>query len=394
LKKVKKHISVLVLCLVSLFVKGDNEYQQRLSSLHYSIPLPYNDYIKNYIDYYLSSPLQTKKILGLWKHFEATIEKQVKISQMPDELKFLPIALSSMNPSSINGAGASGPWMIMFNDGKMQKLKQTSLIDERRDWEKSTKAACNYFKDLLNIYNNDWMLAMAAYANTPAAVNKAIITSGTSMNYWSIYPTLPAETRDIVPKFVAAVYIANFYKLHDLSPEILDLPLETDSIAVDRKLTFDQISSVINVPVYTLELLNPIYKKKEIPFAETKYTLRLPKGKGQLFEDKKYDIYSFVPVKPVDDKPNIKRDTATATKPAQPAIFRVAYTVKRGETLVQICDYFDCTLYLARYWNRLKNNYVGPGKKLYFWVNAEKKSYYESINTLAAAQKKKLSVKD
>ncbi len=237
------------------------------------------------------------------------------------------------------------------------------------------------------------MLAMAAYANTPAAVNKAIITSGISMNYWSIYLSLPAETRDIVPKFVAAVYIANFYKLHDLSPEALDLPMEIDSIAVDRKLTFDQISSVINVPIRTLELLNPIYKKREIPFAEIRYILRLPKGKGQLFEDKKYDIYSHIPVKPTDNKPNVKRDTATTQKP-QPAIVKVAYTVKRGETLAGVCDYFDCTLYLARYWNRLKNNYVVPGKVLYFWVTTEKKNYYESINTLTPAQKKTLSVKD
>jgi membrane-bound lytic murein transglycosylase D len=400
IKTFKKHISLLLLCICSILAKGDNPYQQRLASLHYTMPLPYNDYVKKYIDAYVNNPDSTATIIKIWNEYEATIQQQLKANHQPEELRYLALALSGMNMNATNAYGCAGLWQLMFNDAKDKyELKVTSLVDERRDPLKSTVAACSYFKDLMTIYN-DWMLAIAAFTSSPANVNKAIINAGVNMNYWSIHPFLPAESRDAVPRFVAAVYIANFYTQHHIVPEKHLYTYEFDSVWIDKECYFDQIGNVLNISNKQLEFLNPVYKKGKIPFSESKYILRLPKGRAADFQNLKNRIYTS----PVIVKPDttikrafIPKDTsAKKHTPDAPELSRVMYKVKKGETLTIISDYFDCPVSMAKYWNHLKGKRpaVAVGKLLYFYVPTDKRSEYEKVNTMTAAQKAKLARKD
>ena len=96
-------------------------------------------------------------------------------------------------------------------------------MDERRDPIKSTHAAARYVKDLYAIYN-DWTLVIAAYNCGPGNVNKAIRRSGGKKNYWDIYYYLPRETRGHVPAFIAATYVMNYYREHNLKPVPVSFP--------------------------------------------------------------------------------------------------------------------------------------------------------------------------
>lgn len=105
----------------------------------------------------------------------------------------------------------------MFNTGKMYQLKIDSWVDERRDPEKATYAACRYFKDMYAIYN-DWLLVIASYNCGPGNVNKAIRRAGGKTNFWEIAPYLPAETRGYVPAFIAVTYVMNYSDEHGIFP--------------------------------------------------------------------------------------------------------------------------------------------------------------------------------
>jgi membrane-bound lytic murein transglycosylase D len=94
-------------------------------------------------------------------------------------------------------------------------LTINSIVDERRDPVKATYAAAKYLKDMYDIYH-DWILVIAAYNCGPGNVDKAIRRSGNRKDYWEIYYRLPRETRGYIPGYIAATYILNCYKDHNI----------------------------------------------------------------------------------------------------------------------------------------------------------------------------------
>ncbi len=123
---------------------------------------------------------------------------------LPIELKYLAVVESELKPTAVSRVGATGPWQLMPETAKILGLKISATCDERTQYNKSTKAAAIYLKDLYSEFD-DWLLVLAAYNSGPAPVYRAIHKSG-SRNFWALQNYLPAESREHVKKFIATQY--------------------------------------------------------------------------------------------------------------------------------------------------------------------------------------------
>ncbi|MFI5220909.1 MAG: LysM peptidoglycan-binding domain-containing protein [Bacteroidia bacterium] len=378
----------------------DELYSSRLASLHSQVELLYNPAVRKYIDEYLDHPEKIKNLVSQGKIYFPVIDRSFKNKNIPLEFKYLAIAVSELNPEIQNPSGSSGLWMMGYNVSKMYKLKVNSFVDERKDPFKSSQAAASHFKDLFSIYKH-WSLVIASYGCSPVMLNKCIRMAGNSMYFWDIYPYIPEPTKDLYPKFIAAVYIMNFYREHGIKPITPESALETDSVLVNRWLSFQQISSAIGVPVEQLRKLNPIFRKDIIPFNMDGYWIQLPNNKAKIFLLLKDSLFVAQP-KPIDFSPvAIQKEITDSnavgvknnnSKEVQPKFEKkkITYTVKKGETISKISDWFDVAEFEIRSWNKLKTMNLHPGQKLIIWVNASKTGYYNRINSMNRTQKKKL----
>lgn len=260
------------------------EYEQRLAKLPTVIDLPYNSIVGNYIDMYLTRKRGlVADMLALHNYYGRFFEEELLKEGMPLELEYLPVIESAINPNAVSRAGAVGLWQFMPATAKGLGMEINSLVDERRDPRISSRNAARYLKQLHDIYN-DWSLAIAAYNCGPGNVNKALRrASGDSeeikdekKDFWEIYNYLPAETRGYVPAFIAANYVMNYYRQHGISPTIVKRHLTTDTVRIDKNVHFNQIASVLNIPVEEIRMLNPQFLKGQIPGAYRPYYLTLP----------------------------------------------------------------------------------------------------------------------
>lgn len=379
-----------------------------MSSLKSPLDFSYNVEVKKYIDQYLDNPEKTRELIGLSRVYFPMIERALKAKNIPTDLKYMAMAVSEMNPAAENAYGASGQWMMMYTVSKMYKLKVNSFIDERKDPAKSATAAASHFKDLFSIYKQ-WPLAIAAYGCSPVMLNKCIRLAGNSLYFWDVYPYIPENSRGLYPKVIATAYILNFYKEHGLKPIYPELFNETDSVLVNKWLSFQQISATIDIPLEQLRKLNPIFKKDIIPYNPDGYWVYLPKSKGKQFDMLKDSVYNplpkqteFTPIaiqkSPEDTTqksvPVPEKQGGTESKSEHVKRAKVFYTVKKGDNLTGIADWFDVTEAEVKEWNKLKGTTVPKGKKLQLFVPKNKTGYYKRINTMNAAQKKKLARKD
>ncbi len=204
--------------------------------------------------------------------FEEALER----NGMPLELRYLPVIESALVPTAVSRAGAAGLWQFMPATASGLDLEVNSLVDQRRDPYLASEAAARYLKQLYEMFG-DWSLAIAAYNCGPGNVNKALrrLEEG-KHDFWEIYPFLPSETRGYVPAFIAANYIMNYHKEHNISPALARRPLVVDSVHVNRRVHFQQISDVMGIPMDEIRALNPQFRKDVIPGDIRPYSLVLP----------------------------------------------------------------------------------------------------------------------
>jgi membrane-bound lytic murein transglycosylase D len=242
---------------------------------------------------------------------------------------------------------------------KAYGLEVNTMIDERYDPYKSTKAACRYLKDLYNMYN-DWSLAIAAYNCGQGNVNKAIARAGDNPeSFWDIYWHLPSETRGYVPAFIGATYAYAYHKAHDITYAEPPMPVAVDTIQVDRIMHLGQVSSTIDVSAETLKMLNPQYRLDIIPATTKCYTLVLPTNRISEYISRQDSILA-------KDSTFLKEyinPDVVAKKMITPAF--IYHKVKSGETLCGIAHKYRVTTKQIMTWNGLKNaNRISIGQRL------------------------------
>ena len=339
---------------------SDSIYAARLAALNELSPmaLGYNSTVKSYIELYsIRRREQVSKMLGLAQYYFPLFEQALDKYDMPLELKYLAVVESALNPMARSRVGATGLWQFMYATGKMNGLSVNSYIDERNDPIKSTEAACQYLTHLYRIFD-DWNLALAAYNSGPGNVNKAIRRSGGQKDYWAIRPYLPRETASYVPAFIAVNYIMNYHEEHLIFPTQLKPSFfSTDTVNIKERLSFEQITKLIDISEEELEFLNPAYRHKLIPKKEGgAYALVLPQDKIGLFVSNEDSIYKIAALHFEENQAEVPEEV--------PMNDRIRHKVRRGEVLGTIAQKYGVSVSSIRSWNGLRGNTIHIGQRL------------------------------
>ena len=338
----------------------DSVFLQRLAKMNAYITLPYNETVKNYMILYSEKmPTKMRLMLGLADYYMPIFEETFNKYNMPEELKYMAVIESALNPVAVSRAGAKGIWQFMHTTAKSYGLKINSYVDERLDPVKATDAAARYLQDAYRIFG-DWNLAISSYNCGSGNVNKAIRRAGGNDNFWAIYEYLPRETRGYVPAFVGAMYAFRYYKEHGLTPQDVDMPVHVDTFEIRRNLHFAQISELVGVPMDMIRELNPQYIHDMIPGNESPYILRLPSQYTTSFIDHQDSLYTYK-AKELFSPATLENIRAAGSSSSSTV---TTYVVKRGDYLGKIAARNHVTVAQIKSWNNLRSNTVRVGQRL------------------------------
>jgi len=339
----------------------DSLYKERLAALPFDFQMIYNPMVKKYIELYtvkLKDRMQV--MLGLSSFYFPIFDEIFAIYHIPNELKYIAVIESALNPRAVSPAYAVGLWQFIRCTGKENGLIINKFIDERRSVTESTIAAAKYLNSLFEIYN-DWSLVLAAYNCGPRNVDRAIKRSGGKRDYWEICKYLPRETRGYVPGFIGAAYAFNYFKECDLNPVPSLYPAQIDTVNIDSSLHLKAVSSVLGIDYNVLKALNPQYLKDYIPADKKKtYTLNIPAEQKSKFIELSDTIYACQKAYYSD----VLKNHISANTGDNKIIHRVQY----GECLSTIAREYEVSANNIKKWNNLKDSRINKGQKLVIYV--------------------------
>ena len=349
----------------------DDELIARLMTMPTVIEMPFNSVVKSYIKMYVDRKRSlVESMLGMSTYYMPIFEQALEQEGVPMELKYLPIIESALNPNAVSHAGAAGLWQFMVATARGLGMEVNSLVDERRDPIRSSQMAARYLKQLYDIYN-DWSLAIAAYNCGPGNVNKALRRAGNDdskkKDFWEIYPYLPAETRGYVPGFIAANYAMNYYDKHNISPVLARRPIITDSVLVKKRVYFQQIADVLNIPIEEIRLLNPQYRQDVIPGDIKAYPLVLPSHQALCYIISEDSIVAHEAEKYA--RRGVVEPATGTSKVSDDGKYIITeeikfHKVKKGETFTKIAKRYGVTVASIKKANGIKSLKAGRTIKI------------------------------
>ena len=358
------------------------EIEQRFNQLDTDIPMSFNERVKAFIDYFsIKDREYTKMVLGRFRLYFPLFEKYFREYDIPEEIKYLSIIESGLNPKAISPVGAVGLWQFMPATARMYGLHIDWYIDERMDPEKSTIAACKYMRSLYD-YFKDWELVLAAYNTGPGNVRRAIRRSGYKKSFWEIYRYLPRETRSYVPQFMAIMYVAHYAEDYNFyMDERMEYMPEMDTIVVKDFLYLKTFADLTNTCTEDLEKMNPKVRRRAFPETDHEYIFNIPADiKDYVVENRDY-ILDSARRTGKEELEYLARNSVGSTWGRD----KIVHNVRSGEVLGIIAEKYKVRVADIRSWNNLSSNLIRVNQKLNIYVN---ENYYNSIKPLNAGASK------
>lgn len=268
---------------------------------------------------------------------EAILEEQ----GIPKDLVYLAFVESGGNPNALSPSGAGGYWQFLPGTARLYGLKIDRWVDERKDLEKSTRAAAKYLNQLYKMFD-DWLLACAAYNAGEMAIDRILKKNSDVKTFWDISPDMiyKYETIAFVPKILAAVQIGRNREKYNIPQAIDAEPVCYDTVTVNSYTTFEQISEITGSPVSTITSLNPELRRKCTPPNAREYKLKVPAGTGEIVAS------------------SLKSDKNQTIQYA-------SYAVQKGDTLFSIAKRHNTTTDKILAFNKIeKKDKISPGTVL------------------------------
>ncbi len=359
------------------FSNEDILIAQRIQRIQKTIPLEYNERVKAYLDKYISRNYKPymEKLLGLGQYYFPIYDKIFEEQGIPEEVKYLSVVESSLNPHTVSTSGAVGPWQFIYGTAKIYNLAMDGSYDERKDVYSSSYAVTTYLKEAYDEFN-DWLLALASYNCGRGCVRRAIQRSGlSSPSYWELSPFLPKETQNYIPKYVAMTYVLNHAELYGLQPQKTNLLAENKVMMLNKSISLDKLAGSLGLSLDVLKEFNPAYKKGTV-YASNEKPRRLVLPYQANFSDSL--IYAALNNQIV--VPEIKQEYAVDAKfskniaavkksdvkaKSSTVLSYVTHTVRKGDTLSDIAQkYRGATVSRLRSDNNLRGSNLRVGQKL------------------------------
>lgn len=249
----------------------------------FDIPIAYNKYVRKWMRYFQTEGNERFKI---WlqrsskhiPHITSILERE----KLPKDLVYLSMIESGFSPKAESVASAVGPWQFIKPTAKRYGLKVNWWLDERRDFDKSTKAAAKYLKDLYKLFGS-WYLVAAGY-NSGENLVKRMIKKHKTKNFWTLSKNnaLYKETQNYVPQWIAAALIAKAPYLYGFRKINYQRPLEIEHFVVPGGTDLKSLADYIGVTHTALSNLNPELKVSYIPPHVSSHRIKIPKGSYRL----------------------------------------------------------------------------------------------------------------
>jgi len=375
------------------------------------IPLVRTKQVDQYINYFQTKGRKQFQIwLNRYAKYKGLILPILEEHEMPEEFIYLAMIESGLNPKAYSKANASGMWQFIYSTGKQYGLSRDWYKDERRDPVKATHAACKYLKDLYTLFDN-WYLTLAAYNCGEGRVLRASKLHQT-YDFWQLH-SLPRETRNYIPYYLAAAIIANNPKAYGFKlPKVTSF--EYDEVTLEHSADLSVLARVAGISVKTIRKYNPELRQSASP-ADGPYLLKLPSGKKDSFitawnsipESERFapqflvhrvkygeslwtisrkfgvSIHDIASVNKIRNRHKIRVGTKLKVPVkggnriwgdggtgGPSGHYKVVYKVKKGDTLGQIGEDYGTRASKIRRWNGMKygTQLIYPGQKLIIWV--------------------------
>lgn len=348
---------------------------------------------------------ETEALLGLTDAYAPLIDHEIRERNLPRNLKYLPAALSAYNTLAVGDQGNTGLWQLNYHIALRYGLDCGPEVDERRDPIRATSAALDYIKDLHQQYRS-WDLTILAYTCGPANVNKATSHARTVAQYEFLYDHLPEYGRDYWPAFVAMNYLGQYHRLYQLQPLKVELPIQRETVKVEKRLPFNSIAEVLNIPPKRLKALNPTYRGNAVCIDGEFGKLCLPVEYANEFLAKEELLYAKAseeePPAPTEPEVEVKKTPKSPTpvkktvkSPAKEVIpantVAIDYTIQPGDNLGRIAETYGVRVSQLQKWNGISGTRINAGDKLVVHVPKTKANQYKNATVKQAPKTVKKS---
>lgn len=284
----------LALAVPAILVTGSGAWDERAGSavdaeaaptvaLAAALPLHVNDRVHRWVDRFRNEQrLAFQRLLDRQGAYDELIRKRLRARGMPEELLYLAMMESGLSNRAVSHASAVGLWQFMGPTAQQYGLRVDEWVDERQDPVRATDAALEYLAWLHERYGS-WYLAAAAYNAGPGTVDRVLARhadgrTGDEDLYWEVLDHLPRETRDYVPRLVAATLLAEGAEAEGFDVDRAK-PYRYERVFVPGGTSLPRVAWLLDVEPRVLRNLNPHLIQGVTPPDET-YPIRVPPGMG------------------------------------------------------------------------------------------------------------------